>query len=174
MSPRIVKRCTCCGRLYTTTEWLALPLHGRQHAPGLVLDLKNCACRGTMAKPNLLRSAVGRSVGVRHWNIRRGRLSVGFAGAVARLEIMGRLVTVRLSRRGARRVLAANDLLENSPPESQPSRGAIAGKGRQACPAGNQSNVSPGGPGAPSPRASLWHQDSNDAAAGNMPNGTER
>lgn len=39
------KTCTCCGRTWTHTDWLALPLLGVMAG----VEMRNCTCQGTMA-----------------------------------------------------------------------------------------------------------------------------
>ena len=39
-----VKRCTCCGALYTLTAWRELPLLGHQDDEDAQLELRNCPC----------------------------------------------------------------------------------------------------------------------------------
>lgn len=48
------KECFCCGAIYTPSDWDALPLVGSQPTTDdnnkpLVLELRNCGCRSTLA-----------------------------------------------------------------------------------------------------------------------------
>ena len=49
------RRCTCCGRILSYMEWLALPLQGLQRdiedeqGRPMVLELRNCSCGTTLA-----------------------------------------------------------------------------------------------------------------------------
>lgn len=42
------KRCMCCGAVYTTIEWLALPLVGVKAFGPDVLEYRNCTCGSTL------------------------------------------------------------------------------------------------------------------------------
>jgi hypothetical protein len=49
------RRCGPCGKVYTMAEWLALPGAAggsrMELSPGEWLEIRNCACGGTMAEP---------------------------------------------------------------------------------------------------------------------------
>lgn len=51
--PEPTRRCTCCRRPLTLTDWAALPLIGHQEyeAEGVLyrLELRNCGCGSTLA-----------------------------------------------------------------------------------------------------------------------------
>lgn len=49
--PQLVwpKHCSKCGRLYTEKQWDVLPLLGYQNDAEYIVEMKNCACGGTMA-----------------------------------------------------------------------------------------------------------------------------
>lgn len=43
--------CTKCGAEYSAADWERLPFHAHWVSPGdFDLELRNCACRGTMAR----------------------------------------------------------------------------------------------------------------------------